>query len=501
MLRSSLLRPKDLVIVKWSRSHQNAARPFDDLPSLTLGEIARFANPFSIKHMKHYFETFFDKYDLIFKLRYPGSKYYQVWTCNPLDGQELLRNDGPMPITTGFDFFVHYRNKIRDEKYISKGLVGAHGQKWHEVRTFVQQDMMRPRSAMFYIDTVDSSSRQLCDLFKYHRDEADVVQDVLPNVYRWALDSITSIFLNAKIGCLDQNPSADAISLVTQANVILGPDLFKLLTRPPVWKYFETPTFKRVDSASNDVYNLCRKYINEAADKIDMKNKETQTISDELSVLEKMFLRSGDDREIPTIMAMDAMMAGVDTTGAAATFLLYHLASNVEEQEVLYREICDHIGPRTSDPITEAKLKRMKYLRACAQESHRLRPVGAGVGRRTQVPMVLSNYRVPKGVSVQYLAFVSSSCPSQFDDPQVFRPERWLRGHARHHQAHAFSYIPFGHGSRMCIGRRFAELELSILVIRALQAFRLSYSGSEVGWVLAFTSKPDKMVNIKFSDR
>ena len=134
--------------------------------------------------------------------------------------------------------------KIRDEKYSSKGLVGAHGQRWQEVGTFVQQDMMRPRSAMFYIDTVDASSRQLCDLLRFHRDQTGLVSDVLPNVYRWALDSITSIFLNAKIGCLDQNPSEDAMNLVNKANVILGPDMFKLITRPPIWKYVETPYFK-----------------------------------------------------------------------------------------------------------------------------------------------------------------------------------------------------------------------------------------------------------------
>ena len=155
-------------------------------------------------------------------------------------------------------------------------------------------------------------------------------------------------------------------------------------------------SFRRVDKASNDVYNLCRKYINDAADKFD-KKKEDQTELGELSVLEKMFLRSGEDRDIPTVMAMDAMMAGVDTTGGAATFLLYHLASNEAKQELLYKEICEIIGPSTSDIINESKIKKMKYLRACAQESHRLRPVAAGVGRRTQVPMVLSNYHVPKG--------------------------------------------------------------------------------------------------------
>ena len=118
MFRNSVLAPQKLLIVG-SRNHQNAARSFDDLPSLSLGEIARFANPFSVKHMKPLFETLFEKYGNIFKLRYPGSKYYQAWTCNPLDGQELLRNDGNMPITTGFDFFVYYRNKVIINHWLS----------------------------------------------------------------------------------------------------------------------------------------------------------------------------------------------------------------------------------------------------------------------------------------------------------------------------------------------------------------------------------------------
>ena len=66
-------------------------------------------------------------------------------------------------------------------------------------------------------------------------------------------------------------------------------------------------------------------------------------------------------------MAMDAMMAGVDTTGGAATFLIYHLASNPDKQEKLYNEIVNIIGTNASDQITESKLKKMKYLRACCQ--------------------------------------------------------------------------------------------------------------------------------------
>ena len=340
-----------------------------------------------------------------------------MYICDPSDGEELLRNDGPYPHISGFDFFVAYRSKVRGDLYQGaqgKGLLGSHGPAWQEARRFVQQDMMRPRSALFYIDTVDTSSRQLGDLLGRSRGAGDaVVGDLLPHVYRWALESITSIFLNTRLGCLDQNPSADTETLINGANIILGPDMYRLITWPPFYKYVELPYFKRFDRACSDVYKLCSKYINEAGDKFDREGGQEGAGDRELSVMEKMFVRCGDNRDIPTVMAMDAMMAGVDTTGGAATFLLYHLAANEDKQELLYREIVDTIGPGTSDAVTEQKLKRMKYLRACAQESHRLRPVASGVGRRTQAPVVLSGYLVPPGVSVAYTAFVSAASESQ----------------------------------------------------------------------------------------
>ena len=55
------------------------------------------------------------------------------------------------------------------------------------------------------------------------------------------------------------------------------------------------------------------------------------------------------------------MSAGIDTTAHTATFLLYHLATNPDKQEILYKEICDVIG--REGKMTEAKLTDMKYLK------------------------------------------------------------------------------------------------------------------------------------------
>ena len=79
--------------------------------------------------------------------------------------------------------------------------------------------------------------------------------------------------------------------------------------------------------------------------------------------------------------------------------------------------------------------------------------------------------------------------------------ENIFRENQQHRTAHPFSHLPFGHGPRSCIGRRFAELEISILLIKILQRFTLEYDGPPVGLKLSFTNKPDRAVNIKFRDR
>lgn len=60
-----------------------------------------------------------------------------------------------------------------------------------------------------------------------------------------------------------------------------------------------------------------------------------------------------------------------------------------------------------------------------------------------------------------------------YQDSDKFIPERWLKNveqeegcpqHAKN--SNPFSYLPFGFGSRMCIGRRFAEMEIEVLLLR-----------------------------------
>ena len=100
-----------------------------------------------------------------------------------------------------------------------------------------------------------------------------------------------------------------------------------------------------------------------------------------------------------------------------------------------------------------------------------------------------------------YCVMVAGKDPSQFSDPDKFIPERWLRGCPEQHSAHPYSSIVFSHGPRMCIGRRFAELEVYILAIKTLQKYRLEYHHESVGVKTEFVNKPDKTVKLRFIPR
>ena len=49
--------------------------------------------------------------------------------------------------------------------------------------------------------------------------------------------------------------------------------------------------------------------------------------------------------------------------------------------------------------------------------------------------------------------------------------------------------------------RRFAELELHILMIKIVQKYKLEYNGPKVGITTAFVNKPDKNIRLRFVKR
>ena len=96
--------------------------------------------------------------------------------------------------------------------------------------------MMRPKSAMFYISTIEQISNELADKIEKSLDSEREIEDLTKTVYFWALEAISAIFLDTRLGCLEEKPSKDCLALIAASEVVLGKEMIKLIPSPPIWR-------------------------------------------------------------------------------------------------------------------------------------------------------------------------------------------------------------------------------------------------------------------------
>jgi cytochrome P450 len=82
-----------------------------------------------------------------------------------------------------------------------------------------------------------------------------------------------------------------------------------------------------------------------------------------------------------------------------------------------------------------------------------------------------AGYHVPAGAYVNYSSWASHRIPEVFPEPEAFIPERFTR--ERKAALPRGAYVPFGGGSRICIGKRFGQTEVKLVATMLLQRLRL----------------------------
>ena len=87
-----------------------------------------------------------------------------------------------------------------------------------------------------------------------------------------------------------------------------------------------------------------------------------------------------------------------------------------------------------------------------------------------------------------------------FPKPLEFIPERWIKGDPQESHHNPYTLLSFGHGTRMCIGRRLAELEMWQLTVKVLQNFQIEYHHKDIGSLTRLVNTPDQPLRFKFVD-
>ncbi|KIM93253.1 hypothetical protein OIDMADRAFT_173290 [Oidiodendron maius Zn] len=153
--------------------------------------------------------------------------------------------------------------------------------------------------------------------------------------------------------------------------------------------------------------------------------------------------------------------AAADTTGNAMTIAAYNVISN----KTIYRTLAAELKGAFPDPharLDFTLLEKLPYLTAVIKEALRLSfGVIGRLPRVTPEPgAVFNGYAVPAGTIVGMSSWMMHRNEHVFSSPEKFNPERWLDPAAA--KVLDKHLVPFGKGSRQCVGMPLAYCELYV---------------------------------------
>ncbi|KAF7556244.1 hypothetical protein G7046_g6341 [Stylonectria norvegica] len=177
--------------------------------------------------------------------------------------------------------------------------------------------------------------------------------------------------------------------------------------------------------------------------------------------------------------------AGSDTTSTALSNTMYLLSQ--QRHRLILKRLREELAPifdATNGPIPDFdSLSKALYLRACIDETMRLRPSSA-FGLPREVPKGgrwIAGQFLDEGVSVSVPTYSLLHNENVFDRPDQYEPERWIDTTAGDRLAMMKKwFLPFSTGPRACIGRNIAYYEMTLVIATLVHYFDFKFADPAV---------------------
>ena len=195
-----------------------------------------------------------------------------------------------------------------------------------------------------------------------------------------------------------------------------------------------------------------------------------------------------EDREV-ALAAAGLLFAAADTTATAISWSLYLLLRDQAALERVRAEAEAATGPG-----------ELPFTRAVTTEAIRLYPPSWRIVNSARVDHILRGRSIAAGSNVWVSPYVVQRDPRWYDEPDEFRPERWLDGSSASRPK--LSFVAFGAGPHKCIGEELAWRELAAIVPAVVRRFDLRLASTdEIRPRAALTLEPAGGVPVEVAER
>ncbi|OUL34671.1 cytochrome P450 [Nostoc sp. 106C] len=218
----------------------------------------------------------------------------------------------------------------------------------------------------------------------------------------------------------------------------------------------------RMKQRQRQIYDLLQAEITEKRTK-----QDEQRGGDVLSLMMAARDENGQamsDEELRDEL-LTILFAGHETTATTLAWAFYQIHQHPDILEKLQHEL-DSLG----DSPNPMEFAQLPYLTAVTQETLRMYPVIPGLFPRiTKSPMKIGGYEFDTETTLMPSIYLVHYREDLYPNAEQFKPERFLGQHYS-----ASEYLPFGGGSRRCLGFALAQLEMKLVLATVLSKYQLS---------------------------
>ncbi|CAF3865431.1 unnamed protein product [Rotaria sp. Silwood1] len=168
------------------------------------------------------------------------------------------------------------------------------------------------------------------------------------------------------------------------------------------------------------------------------------------------------------------LIAGFETTSTALAYCTYRLAIHPDIQQKLYEELLEHCSSDSNS--YDVIMSKLTYMDMFVREVLRMHPIAVqAINRECMEDTDVAGYHIQKGSSIQVDVL------SVHYNQELWGPEPVDEFHPERHSCkrHPLAYMPFGGGPRICIGMRFALMEMKSCLARLMSTYRILPSSQE----------------------
>ncbi|KAI8093084.1 cytochrome P-450 cyp509A1 [Halteromyces radiatus] len=373
-------------------------------------------------------------------------------------------------------------NKILD----SPNVMNLNVPRWKDHRSVVNPAFNRALPIQLFGETTQKLFRLLDIDTEQCGTHTPFKVDVADVIFRWSLDvmGLASFGFNFEGLSKKENPWAKVYKQFDKDVKVSFFSLYPILDQQLRWLF-------RTRQAAHENLERYRGMVSNVVQEKRPEGIENDSDDDHKNDVEKDLLTLMIESELRgegAVLSNQELVnnlciffaAGLDTTANALSFALFYLAKNPDIQEKARQEVIRVLCPDGKEPTedvlpTAQQTKELQYILQVVKETLRFNGSVAWLVTPRVVAQddtVLMGQHIPKGTSVSVNIYDLHHNPNVWKDPEVFNPDRFAPGgEADNHPNGTAAWIPFGFGSRKCIGYRFSMGEQVVLLSMLLRKY------------------------------